>query len=286
MLFLGLAVAMALAQSPVRSTWDGVYTAAQARSGQLTYSENCERCHRADLSGYGGVLMGSYFLESWRDEGLDKFFGLMKRVMPQGKPGSLSDQQYIDIVAYVLWFNRFPEGGKELTATDLHEVVVAGKEGPDAILDFGTLVKVSGCLVQNGPQRWTVVRGSAPVKTKDPDDSSGPELAAATAQPPGGQTFRLQDSGFFHPERSKDHFVEAKGFLTKQPDGGKLFVTSIQTIGGACSADNDDMNLARPVHAAHQQLLNIGGAAGSGDEDRGTGVIGGSGVQCEQFVQP
>jgi hypothetical protein len=244
--------ACAYAQSPVRSTWDGVYTHEQALRGQAAYTENCQRCHRANLSGYGGVLMGTYFMESWRDEGLDKFFGLMKRSMPRDKPGSLADRQYIDIVAWILEFNSFPQGAKELTAADLSEVVVAGKEGPNAILDFGSLVKVSGCLVQTGPGEWSVFNGSAPIKTKDPEDSTGAELAAASSQALSNQVYRLQDSSFYHPERARDRPVEAKGFLTKQPDGGKLFVTSIQTTGGACSADDDHVDLAGTVYPANQ----------------------------------
>jgi len=244
--------ACAYAQTPVRSTWDGVYTHEQALRGQAAYTENCQRCHHANLSGYGGVLMGTYFMESWRDEGLDKFFGLMKRIMPRDRPGSLTDQQYIDVVAYVLEFNNFPKGTKELTAADLPDVLVAGKEGPNAILDFGSLVKVSGCLVQTGADEWTVFNGSAPIKTKDPEDSTGLELSAASAQALSDRVYRLQDTGFFHPEKSKDHRVEAKGFLTKQPDGGKLFVTSIQAMGGPCSADDNHVDLAGAMNAANQ----------------------------------
>jgi hypothetical protein len=77
-------------------------------------------------------------------------------------------------------------------------------------------------------------------------------LAAASAQALSDRVYRLQDTGFFHPEKSKDHRVEAKGFLTKEPDGGKLFVTSIQATGGPCSADDDQMDLAGTVHAANQ----------------------------------
>jgi hypothetical protein len=176
----------------------------------------------------------------------------MKRIMPRDTPGSLTDRQYIDIVAYVLEFNNFPQGTKELTAADLPGVIVAGKEGPNAILDFGSLVKVSGCLVQTTPGEWTVFNGSAPIKTKDPEDSVGAELAAAGAQGLGDRVYRLQDTGFFHPERAKDRRVEAKGFLTKEPDGGKLFVTSIQTTGGPCSVDDNHMDLAGTVHPANQ----------------------------------
>ena len=219
----------------VRSTWDGVYTLAQSLRGQLDYAANCQSCHRANLSGYGGVLTGAYFMESWRDEGLDQVFGLMKRTMPRPRPGSLRDEQYIDIIAYILQFNHFPTGTKELTAADLSDVMVAGEEGPNAILDFGSLVTVSGCLAHPGQTEWVVRNGSAPVKTKDPEESAGAELAAARERQSDAQVFRLQDAGFFHPERSEGNMVEARGFLTKQPGGGKLFVTSIQTIGGRCA---------------------------------------------------
>ena len=218
-----------------RSTWDGVYTPVQALRGQLDYAANCQSCHRANLSGYGGVLTGAYFMESWRDEGLDKVFGLMKRSMPRPTPGSLRDDQYIDIIAYILQFNHFPTGTKELTGADLTDVLVAGKEGPNAILEFGSLVTVSGCLIHLTPTEWVVRDGSAPVKTNDPEQSSGAELAAARERQSDAQVFELQDAGFFHPERSEGNMVEARGFLTKQPGGGKLFVTSIQTIGGRCA---------------------------------------------------
>ena len=214
-----------------RSTWDGVYTAVQALRGQLDYTANCQGCHRANLSGYGGVLTGAYFMESWRDEGLDKVFGLMKRSMPRPRPGSLRDEQYIDILAYILQFNHFPTGTRELTAADLAHVLVAGKEGPNAILNFGSLVTVSGCLTHPSQTEWVVREGSAPVKIKDPEESVGAELAAARERQSDAQVFRLQDAGFFHPERSEGNMVEARGFLTKEPGGGKLFVTSIQTIG-------------------------------------------------------
>jgi hypothetical protein len=37
--------------------------------------------------------------------------------MPLGRPGSLTRQEYLDILAYVLQKNAYPEGPSELTAT-------------------------------------------------------------------------------------------------------------------------------------------------------------------------
>ena len=65
-------------------------------------------------------------------------------------------------------------------------------------------------------------------------ETSSDKLAAARERQSDAQVFELQDAGFFHPERSEGNRVEARGFLTKQPGGGKLFVTSIQTIGERC----------------------------------------------------
>jgi hypothetical protein len=35
--------------------------------------------------------------------------------MPPGGAGSLSDREYLDVVAYILQFNKYPAGAQELT---------------------------------------------------------------------------------------------------------------------------------------------------------------------------
>ena len=34
--------------------------------------------------------------------------------MPLGNPGILSDQEYLDIISYILKFNGYPTGGREV----------------------------------------------------------------------------------------------------------------------------------------------------------------------------
>lgn len=35
--------------------------------------------------------------------------------MPKNEPGSLTPQEYVDVVAYLLRMNRLPEGSEELS---------------------------------------------------------------------------------------------------------------------------------------------------------------------------
>jgi hypothetical protein len=48
---------------------------------------------------------------------------------------------------------------------------------------------------------------------------------------------------------------------------------------------NDGVNFARSMHALHQDLFDVGGAAGTGDQNHGTGLVGGAGKNAEQFVE-
>lgn len=118
--------AVARAQSaPARTVMDGLYTAAQATRGQAAYERSCVECHMPDLAGheYAGALAGFAFQLKWQDASLAELFGRM-RSMPLGRPGWLTNQEYLDILAYVLQKNTYPEGSEELTAA------VAGQRWP------------------------------------------------------------------------------------------------------------------------------------------------------------
>jgi mono/diheme cytochrome c family protein len=114
----------ALAQTgtgmPARTIADGVYTAEQASRGRAAYTTRCAECHMADLAGheYAGALAGYGFQLKWQDATLAELLGRM-RGMPLGRPGSLTSQEYLDILAYVLQRNSYPEGAAELTTAVL-----------------------------------------------------------------------------------------------------------------------------------------------------------------------
>ena len=97
-----------------RSVWDGVYTAAQARSGVLT-SGLCTSCHGDSFEGdRGPALTGPDFIERWNGRTVGDLFELIRLTMPDDDPGALTRQQYADLVAYILSSNKFPAGKTEL----------------------------------------------------------------------------------------------------------------------------------------------------------------------------
>jgi quinoprotein glucose dehydrogenase len=70
-----------------------------------------------DLGGheYAGALAGYPFQMKWEDASVAEVFGRI-RTMPLGAAGSLTTQEYLDILAYVLQANGYPAGKDELTS--------------------------------------------------------------------------------------------------------------------------------------------------------------------------
>ncbi|MGE4054594.1 MAG: c-type cytochrome [Vicinamibacterales bacterium] len=110
-----LATAVAMAPQS-RTTADGVYSADQATRGEAGFRQNCSSCHGVDLAGAEGgpPLTGTEFNERWKGMTLNDLFILMKSTMPQSSPGSLSDKEYIDILAFILLKGEFPDGTADL----------------------------------------------------------------------------------------------------------------------------------------------------------------------------
>ena len=99
-----------------RSVWDGIYTEPQAQRGKAGYEEQCAFCHAADLSGEGfaPALIEETFKSRWQDGNLGDLFTIVKQTMPQDKPASLSDQEYAEILSYLLKSNKYPAGEQQL----------------------------------------------------------------------------------------------------------------------------------------------------------------------------
>ena len=100
-----------------RTTWDSVFTAAQAGRGETTYKQLCARCHMETLAGgdEAGELTGSAFMSSWNGQSLADLHERIRTTMPTDTPGVYTSQQATDVIAYMLRFNGFPPGSVELT---------------------------------------------------------------------------------------------------------------------------------------------------------------------------
>jgi mono/diheme cytochrome c family protein len=96
-----------------RTVWDYVYTDAQASRGTRLFTDHCALCHAVNmLGGPGGApaLLGPEFKFVWNDWTVGALFVIVRAKMPPGEAGSLSDQEYADIVAAILQVNGFPAG--------------------------------------------------------------------------------------------------------------------------------------------------------------------------------
>jgi cytochrome c len=94
-----------------------VYSASQDVRGHDRYAENCASCHGVMLEGGSSVpLSGATFEARWADEkhSVDDLFCIVRTLMPYGKPATLSKQEYIDIIAYLLMMNGHPAGAQAL----------------------------------------------------------------------------------------------------------------------------------------------------------------------------
>ena len=232
LLLLVLAIDLTAQSPPAKSIWDGVYSEAQATRGAEAYRAACSGCHRADLSGFNGALIGTSFMNRWREDNLNSLFTNIKTTMPRNNPGILKAEMYLDIVSYILQQNSFPTGDNELREDALKTIQIVGKGGAEA-LPAGALAQTYGCITAAPDNTWLLTRATAPTRTRNPDKSSDEDLKTAQAAAAGSQTFRLVDAAFYHPERHKDERVEAKGFLMKDPADG-LSLTSLTTISATC----------------------------------------------------
>ena len=223
----------AAADKPGRTVWDGVYTAAQADRGQSIYDRSCMGCHGEDLTKSGNVLRGAKFINEWREDSLKSLFATIKVSMPRNAPQSLSDAEYVDIVAYLLQANSFPAAGQELTLDALDRIQVVGKEGSQSVPDF-SLVSVSGCLTQVSKDIWALKNATEPARTHNPKESTDAELAIAAARPPGQHAFRLLDIISFPKQAHAGHWMEAKGLLIRAPGDDRLNLTWLAKIGDDC----------------------------------------------------
>src|SRR5476649_1152748 len=107
-------LALVAAQQAPAST----YTAAQAAAGRTTYQAQCASCHLPDLKGSGDAapLAGSEFIGSWGRRSPRELLSFMQLTMPPTRPGALSQEEYVNVAAFVLQ-NGAAAGPQALTGT-------------------------------------------------------------------------------------------------------------------------------------------------------------------------
>jgi len=101
----------------------GGYTSAQAARGATVYAQSCLQCHGQHLQGESGpALSGPTFRSAYGAGTAAPLYDFISRQMPQDAPGSLSQQQYLDVTAYILARNGPPAGQTPLSVGSLSHV--------------------------------------------------------------------------------------------------------------------------------------------------------------------
>jgi hypothetical protein len=116
-------------QAAIRTTWDGVYTDAQAQRGEAIFNDTCAKCHGREGSGTSDAtdpchdmtpttpscaLRGDRFMANWSSMTLQNLFDRVRWSMPQDKPQTLTRVDTTLLMAYLLRINGFPAGSIEL----------------------------------------------------------------------------------------------------------------------------------------------------------------------------
>ena len=106
------------------STLSGVYTEKQAARGETVFRNVCVSCHT--VSDYTGDV----FKTKWGGGTAFDLFEIIRSSMPESEPGSLSRQQYADLVAYLFRLNDLPTGKTELGTdkVDLQRITIVVKD--------------------------------------------------------------------------------------------------------------------------------------------------------------
>lgn len=93
-----------------RTTNDGVFTEEQVAAGAPVYASSCGTCH--DLKFY------DFTFRSWMGKPLMDFWYHIVAEMPSDNPGSLYDDEYTAVIAFILSELGYPVGDVPLDPTN------------------------------------------------------------------------------------------------------------------------------------------------------------------------
>ncbi len=85
----------------------GVYTMEQAERGLEVFNKVCSECHEVE------DLTNEDFKFEWDGRSVWELYDLVRTTMPDENPGTLTREQYLDAIAFVLKINNQPAGPAE-----------------------------------------------------------------------------------------------------------------------------------------------------------------------------
>jgi mono/diheme cytochrome c family protein len=234
-LFCGAAVWLAspspaAAQGRQVTVLDGVYSDAQAMRGQDEFGAKCSECHEGTEPS-GPELTGSKFVDNWREDTLDGLFNFIRTNMPQDAAGSLTEPQYLDIVAWILKSNNYKSGAKDLTADATKTILLVGESGP-LPLPPNTSVRVTGCFSGAGDAS-KLSKAPDPGRARETDSVTDADVKVSEGKT-GNRSFQLRNLDNvdgFKAAAASGHNVVVKGVLDKD----RINVLSAKALPSTCT---------------------------------------------------
>jgi alcohol dehydrogenase (cytochrome c) len=93
------------------------FTAEQAAAGRAAYQQNCVACHGADLMLLPTArLAGPEFTARWQTRNTNDLLAQLRATMPPEGPGSLPENAYLEVIAYLLEANGVGASAEPLMA--------------------------------------------------------------------------------------------------------------------------------------------------------------------------
>ncbi len=116
--FVWLAFGIIAAAGQTRTP--GPYLTRQADAGRAVYLSHCASCHLPELGGRNEApeLAGPNFIRAWGARTTSDLFAFIRSTMPPGDRGNLGDENYVNLVAFLLSANGARAGSQPLTAAD------------------------------------------------------------------------------------------------------------------------------------------------------------------------
>jgi alcohol dehydrogenase (cytochrome c) len=143
----------------------GVFTQAQADAGHAVYTASCAGCHRANLAGGGDApaLGGAGFMSSFGNRSTKDLYNFIFNSMPAGAPKSLSEEQYTNVTAYLLWANGAKAGATAFSKnTDVKISAIANGQTPPAAIAAAPGVAAGTTLGKMAAMEAAAARQAAP----------------------------------------------------------------------------------------------------------------------------
>ncbi len=143
----------AIAAHTQRQTAPGSFTAAQADEGRRVYLAHCASCHLPDLAGRNEAaeLAGSNFIRTWGGRTTRDLLTYIQTTMPPGNRGNLGDENYLNLVTFLLLANGAQAGNQALLAAE--RVPIGSIATGSMSADLRKILDSTTADIPGGPQQ-------------------------------------------------------------------------------------------------------------------------------------